>query len=234
MSADGSDPDEYRKFSSPEEGFSLQVPIDWIEVPEPAMKSFREKVGRYTGKSSPYNYRYAFQPKIVEDWFSSTYLLIGVETGKRMSISGLKQLRSSKDADTSRWDFQSIAANIPIGGTFYDEPTQSIWFFRRIEQSGSPNVLVMTLSFLTEEGFIYTGCYFREEEADRYMSVCRDILATAQLDPEKRYSSGIMDYVPYYYEKYELDHVVNMLIGATIAVGLYGVFRHLRGRSKKK
>jgi hypothetical protein len=208
-------------FSSPSDGFSIDLPPGWIQIPSAAIAETTREVARRAPNAPTPHYDYGFQFGSPDRWFTYPYVLVQVKRTGRIPESEFAKLDKFSTADTAarlQDKIREIATDVEIGKMRYDPTSRIIWVNTGGNVADVGRFSGVSAIVPTEFGLIQFNGYALEQEFMGFLTVFHEIIGSLSAADSARYRSRAADRVPFL-SSIKWDSVLaSALIGAIAGI----------------
>ncbi|MFC1558522.1 hypothetical protein ACFL40_04115 [candidate division KSB1 bacterium] len=175
-----------------ENGFSITLPDDWIEIPNDIIAEYIEAIQKVAPELPRHNFIYGYQLSETENWFEHPYILIKIDREGRIPEDMLEEIELLDISKTLKEIYEdkaeNIISNITFNNTVYDSINNIIWLKSQENAEDIGLVINFIGSILTDEGFIDIFCYSKEDDYNKYEPLFIDIIKSVVVDEHLRYN----------------------------------------------
>lgn len=110
-------------FNSPNDGFSLELPPGWLQIPQSAIAETQQEILRRAPNAPKVRYDYGFQFGSTDQWFSYPYILVQVKRSGRIpeqELARIAQLPLGNAAAKFQERTRELVSEVEIGKPRYD------------------------------------------------------------------------------------------------------------------
>ncbi len=220
-----------------QDGFTMYLPDDWVEIPNEVLKQHSEKVNQLVPQIGKQVYDYGFQSPPADNWMNHPYILIQVKRTGRIPEEDLKQYKQIDEAFSDQMkevgdNILRTLSNTQLGEILFDTENRILWMNISfdLQQIGRVNAQIAVK--LTEFGVIQVTGYATENTFSTYQPLFQKIARQIYLDNSVRYKPGTAGNIP-------TDGVINtgntlkVIICGTIICGIIGLIVWLVKRKRR-
>ena len=210
-----------------QDGFTMYLPDDWVEIPNEVLKQHSDKVSELVPQIGKQVYDYGFQSPPADNWMTHPYILVQVKRTGRIPEEELKKYKQIDEAFSEQMEevgdnISSILSNTQLGETLYDAENLILWMniSFNLQQRGRVNAQIAVK--LTGFGVIQVTGYATEDTFSTYQPLFQKIARQIYLD-------NIIKYKPGAAWNISTDGVINtvntlkVIIWGTIICGIIGL-----------
>ncbi len=219
-----------------QDGFTMYLPDDWVEIPNEVLKQHSEKVSELVPQIGKQVYDYGFQSAPADNWMNHPYILIQVKRTGRIPEEDLKQYKQIDEAFSDQMEevgdnILRTLSNTQLGEILFDTENRILWMNISfdLQQIGRVNAQIAVK--LTEFGVIQVTGYATEDTFSTYQPLFQKIARQVKLDNSIKYKPEPAGNIP-------TDGVINtgntlkVIIWGTIVCGIIGLIVWLVKRKR--
>lgn len=199
-----------------QDGFTMYLPDDWVEIPNEVLKRHSEKVNQLVPQIGKQVYDYGFQLPPADNWMSHPYILVQVKRTGRIPEEELKKYKQIGEAFSEQMkevgdNISSILSNTQLGEPLYDAENRILWMNISfdLQQTGRVNAQIAVK--LTGFGVIQVTGYATEDTFSTYQPLFQKIARQINLDNSIKYKPE------------PTGNTLKMIIWGTIICGIVGL-----------
>ncbi len=198
-----------KRFDSQEASISLSTPDNWVKVSSELLDLTVNAMRQMSEVAKQVNYVDAYQLDQNQNQIDYPYILIQKEQTGRIPEEELlksKSMKLNQDfIDDLESDFSELVLknSTRLSNAVYDEKINAYWLFANMTIKGQGSVKGISNIHPTETGIVGVHCYFLEEDAKKFASVCRSILKSISIHENIKYrpKSGFRKILPFLFPK---------------------------------
>ncbi len=226
-----------REFKT-EDGFTMYLPENWVEIPNEFLKQYSEKVGQLAPQIEPQIYDYGFQLTPVDTWMIHPYILVQIKRVGRISEENLKQYKQinemfSEQIEGAGDSISSILSNTQLGETIYDTANQILWINISFDLQAIGKVNAQIAVILTEFGVIQVIGYATESTFESFQPLYQEVARQISLDESIKYKPRLVDNavvdIGINKWKFLVVAILGTIIGIVIGLVIWFIKRKKRG-----
>jgi hypothetical protein len=226
------------KIFKSQDGFSLALPEQWVEMPKEVLTQYSELLSAAAPKAHKQSYDYGYQLAAATNWFAYPYILVQVKKSGRIPEGQLKKYRKieegiAKGIDEIEGTMSGLLSNAQQGETLYDSGHQVLWMNMSMDVEAVGRILAITAVKLTETGVIQVMGYATEESAQEYLPVVESAATGMSLAPDMIYISRLTDNAPTI-GGINMGKVMLAAVRGGIIGGAIGLVMWINNKRKKK
>lgn len=190
-------PDDLREWVTHDyraDGLSVQLPVDWLPIPEFAIREFSEgRSSQLPGLTGNIQFKYAFQRGPTERWFQTPYMLIDIRQGRpsrrQLASIPVAQRRDEKGSP-------GMVESMPVGAVHLEKEKNIVWMNLRHRLPNDRSARCVSALLPTRSGVIQLNMYAQESEAPTYLKLFEQIALRVRLDPAIAYKKYPLESLP--------------------------------------
>lgn len=205
---------------------TINLPNEWVSIPTQVLSN--------VNKDKPRNQQwdYAYQPSDSENWLTYPYILIRVSNTGKVPASEFDEYKkplNQTDNEELNKKAPSMIDNIGITERHFDDSSATYYFTTKMNIENVGSVIFKSALIFTEKGYIETGCYVNGADSQKYLPIFDEILGNIEIGASLKYRESNVN-SKLYSRSSIFKTIINMTIGASIALLIYNLFR----RKKKQ
>lgn len=216
-----------QRFNVKEEGFTLNLPYNWIRIPEEILNEHSRKVQVTAPDAEKSAYDYGFQLSGAQDWFAYPYILIWLNSSGRIPEGKIKKLTQEKKGSQPIEEKISGIPNTEVREIKYDSKEHTLWMTFLAD---AEKVKGLIATKLTRKGCIQIVCYAEDRDFNKYRKLFEDIVDNMYLSKEIKYTPRITDSIPII-SRINFDKLFSHVFTSALLIGAIWL---LLSRMKKK
>jgi len=220
-----------------QDGFTMYLPDDWVEIPNEVLKQHSEKVNQLVPQIGKQVYDYGFQSAPADNWMNHPYILIQVKRTGRIPEEELKKYKQVHEVFSEHIGdvedvVSGILSNTQLGETLYDAENRILWMNISFDLQRIGRINAQIAVKLTDFGVIQVTGYATEDTFSTYQPLFQKIARQIYLD-------NIIKYKPGAAWNISTDGVINtvntlkVIIWGTIICGIIGLIVWLVRRKRR-
>jgi len=216
-----------QRFNAKEDGFTLKLPYNWVQIPGETLDEHSRKVQLTASDAEKSAYDYGFQLSGAKHWFTFPYILIWLNKTGRIPEGKMKKLTQEKQGSVPIEEKISGIANTKVGEVIYDSKDHVLWmtFLANAEK-----VHGLIATKLTREGCIQIVCYAEDKDFSEYRKLFEDIVNNIYLNKDMEYKPRVTDSIPII-SQINFDTLLSHVFTSALLIGAIWL---LLSRMKKK
>lgn len=203
---------------------TLEVPVDWEEIPPDVLESHSLTMAETTGGLVTEVYQHGFRSSNPEVDFMLPECLIQIRESGRLSYRQLLDLPTVEEMRSTGkgavFDHSGIAARrMELNEAFFDRGTFSLRLRNSLDISHEGEITVDSVAFLTERGLFTVHFYVRASDRDMMATLHARIIDSVRFDDELRYHPRLSDRLP--------SRTPLILLASALGITAAGIALHL-------
>ena len=181
---------DFKKIEIPNEGFSISMPLNWIEIPFDELRNFSTIITEEHPEITPQNFKYGFQSKFEDNWFELPYVLIKIENVGKIPLntfSNLSKIKDEIDNKLNQKESSLALQELKFAEMYFDSTNYILWSIFSNETDEFGKVKGLTGGYLTEKGLIGISCYSKESEFSFYLPIFERIINSVNIAENLKY-----------------------------------------------
>jgi uncharacterized membrane-anchored protein len=230
-------------FHSAAYGYTLEVPADWVQIPQDAVQQMLQAV-QGPGVAASIIYDAGFQLKANPQWLEYPYVLVQVVPYRKFGVNrqinedefpSVVKSMTGQDLDKAMSqqlsaEAQDLIKDVKAGKPVLESGRKRFLWEVDSTVQGVGRVRGMTAGYFGKESLVQVNYYTRAGDWDQHAAARQSILDSFQFDADKAYSVAAESAAGRRRGKGILR---NAIIGAVVAAVVGGVVA-MMSKSKKK
>jgi len=180
---------------------TLEIPETWNEIPPDVLEFFSLQSAESSGGLMVEIYQHGFRPGNPEADFAPPQVLIQIKESGRLNYRQFLQLppiELVREQDAGKLDGRMgpLLEGLHLNDVFLDRETYAIHVTNTLDLKYEGEVLVKSVSFLTERGLFTVHCYALITQHVAMNPVFDTILDSVRIDESIRYRPRLGDRLP--------------------------------------
>lgn len=183
------------------DGFSVVLPADWVEIPPDALREIEATIGALSQGAQSQHYDYGYQLASAQRWFEYPYILVQVRRNGRVPEGELTKFESIQSGigeglKQAGESMSGVLSDLKQGEVLYDDGDHVLWSTVAMNVQGVGQVQSLTAVKLTEFGLIQMMGYATEATFAQYAPVFREAVGALVIDEANQYRPRLSDHAP--------------------------------------
>jgi hypothetical protein len=176
------------------DGFTINIPADWIEIPKLVLDEYSRRMSAKTPGMDKQIFDYGYQLKRGDElWMMHPYILIQVKRGGKISqemldLHALFDAEIEKEGAALEQKSDKLLSDFRSSRKTYDKEAQMFWLDAQFKVGDDEIIKCLMGMKLTNEGIIQIMAYAREGTYNEYRPMYEEIIRKVELSEVLKYS----------------------------------------------
>jgi len=172
---------------------TLEIPVDWHEIPEDLLELHSLKTAEMTGGRIAELYQHGYRPGEPELDFAPPQILIQIRESGRLSYRPFLHLPPPEEMQGIRG---TPIDNLELDNAFFDRDRYLLRLTNTLGTERQYMISVLSASFLTQRGLLTLHCYTYATQATVVAPIFDRVVDSVRIDDELRYRPRLGDRWP--------------------------------------